>query len=50
MRGYDISKKRIILTAIYNSFSEFLPYIGIMTVLWYGGSEVIKGSTVLTAG
>lgn len=30
--------------------SEFLPYLGIMGVLWYGGQMVINGSTELTAG
>jgi len=50
LKGYEINKKKILLTGIYNSVSEFLPYIGILITLWYGGSMVIKGSSELTAG
>lgn len=35
---------------MFHSCSEFLPYLGIMTVLLYGGSMVLEGSSELTAG
>lgn len=38
------------MTGIYNSCSEFLPYLGILIVLWYGGKMVIEGRSELTAG
>jgi ABC-type bacteriocin/lantibiotic exporter with double-glycine peptidase domain len=43
--GYQITRKKILLEGIYNSCSEFLPYMAIMMVLWYGGEMVINGST-----
>ena len=49
-KEYQINKKKIYLTGTYNSFSDFLPYIGIMTVLWYGGRMVVTGSNEITAG
>jgi ABC-type multidrug transport system fused ATPase/permease subunit len=44
-KGYLINKKKIFLSGMYNSCSEFLPYLGMMLVLWYGGEMVINGST-----
>ena len=49
-KGYLINRKKLLITGIYNSCSDFLPYIGILIVLWYGGKMVISGSSQLTAG
>lgn len=49
-KGYSINKKKIIISGVYHSCSEFLPYLGIMIVLLYGGSMVLEGSSELTAG
>ena len=35
---------------MYSCCSEFLPYLGILAVLWYGGKMVINGNEGLTAG
>ena len=35
---------------MHQTCGEFLPYLGIMLVLWFGGDMVISGSHDLTAG
>jgi ABC-type bacteriocin/lantibiotic exporter with double-glycine peptidase domain len=50
MKGYKINRKKLLIQGIYNSVSEFLPYVGILITLWYGGSMVIDGGSELTAG
>jgi ATP-binding cassette subfamily B protein len=49
-RGYEISKKRLLLEGLFDACSEALPYLGILLVLWYGGRMVIRGSCELSAG
>lgn len=49
-KGYKIQTKRIIIQGIYQSCSDFLPYIGILIVLWYGGKLIIDGGSDLSPG
>ena len=49
-KGFCINKKRIYLKSFYSSCSEFLPYLAIMVVLWFGAELVLNGVGELTAG
>lgn len=50
MKGYYIQRKKLLVSGFYNSISEFLPYLGILIVLWIGGQMVIENKSEITAG
>ena len=45
MKGYYIQRKKLLVSGFYNSISEFLPYLGILIVLWIGGQMVIENKS-----
>ncbi len=40
-KAYSIAKKKIFVQGIYMTCSTFLPFVGTMIVLWYGGKLAI---------
>ena len=44
------TKKKFFVQGMYMTFSTFLPTVGILIVLWYGGKLSIQGNAELTPG
>lgn len=49
-KGYSINYLKAAYGAFYSSASTFLPNIGILLILWYGGSLVLEEGSSLKLG
>lgn len=49
-KGYSINYLKAVYAAFYFTASVFLPNIGILVIIWYGGSLVLEGTSNLDAG
>lgn len=46
-RVYDRSLRMARIRAVFNPFLDFLPAVGLVAVLWYGGRQVLSGDLSL---
>jgi len=46
-RVYDRSLNMARIRAVFNPFLDFLPAVGLVAVLWYGGRQVLSGNLSL---
>ena len=46
-RVYDRSLRMARIRAVFNPFLDFLPAVGLVAVLWYGGRQVLSGDLTL---
>ncbi len=46
-RVYDRSIRLARIRAVFNPFLDFLPAVGLVAVLWYGGRQVLDGKLTL---
>lgn len=49
-KGYSINYLKAVYAAFYMTASIFIPNIGILMIIWYGGNLVMEGRSDLTAG
>lgn len=49
-KAYSINYLKAVYAAFYFTASSFLPNIGILIIIWYGGNLVLQGTSDLKPG
>lgn len=50
LKSFEVAKKKFFVQGIYLTCFTFLPIVGTLIVLWYGGKLTIEGNAELTPG